>query len=76
MLIVANAIAGFFTDWWWLPAGSGMIGQIAHAVSSPSYRYILVHQQGAILTAFVSMLALTTLCFLAFGAGYLLAHWI
>ena len=76
MLIVGSAIAGYLTDWWWLPAGGGMVGQIAHYVSSPSYRYILIHQPGVLLTALVSTITLTVLCLLAFGAGHLLADWI
>ncbi|MEN3794563.1 hypothetical protein [Fulvimarina sp. MAC3] len=73
MLVLLSFLAGIWKDWWWVPASAGLVGQIAHYVGSPGYRYTLRTVDGALLTALVSMLALTGIAFAAFAAGGWLA---
>lgn len=73
MLIFASLVAGVFTDWWWLPASCGLVGQIAHYLGSEAYRRTLREVPRALTAAGLSMMVLTALCLAAFFIGRLLA---
>ena len=73
MLIAASFLLGMLTDWWWLPVFGGLLGEMAHLASSPTYRRQLAEVPGARMAAVVATGLLTGLCVGVFVVGRLVA---
>lgn len=73
MLITGSFLLGLFSDWWWLPAFGGALGEMAHFASSRTYRRQLAEVPGARVAAVVATGLLTALCVGAFVVGRLVA---
>lgn len=68
MFLVASALLGYLTNWWWFPASAGLLGQAVHFASSARYRR-QIKDGGSLPAVAGATLLLTIGCFLTFALG-------